>query len=319
MLKTVFISDATDAGCRTALESAGLAVVAETGLKEEELIRRLVEVSADGLIVRSATKVTAAVLEGAKGSLKVVGRAGTGVDNIDVAKAKELGIRVLNTPAGNSVSAAELTCGMMMALSRHVPQAAASMKEGRWDRKVYMGSELSGKTLAIVGLGHIGRLVATRMQAFGMETIGYDPLVSAEDASKFGVEWVEMTSLWPRADYVTLHVPLIAATREMVSASVLSQCKRGVRLVNVARGGLMEEDAVAEGLESGQVGGVALDVYLEEPPTNAASRRLVEHPKVIATPHLGASTKEAQTKVALEIAQSLIAMHQGKPLSGVIA
>ncbi|CAI8035992.1 D-3-phosphoglycerate dehydrogenase [Geodia barretti] len=200
-------------------------------------------------------------------------------------------------------------------VARHIPQGCSSLKEGRWDRKKFMGVELEGKTLAIVGLGRIGREVATRMQAFGMKTIGYDPIVPAEVAAKFNIEFVELSQLWPRADFITVHTPLLPSTTGLLNKEVFQQCKPEVRVINAARGGIIDEDALLEALREGKCAGAALDVFTTEPPTN---RELVEHELVVATPHLGASTSEAQVKVAQEIARSFLDAKEGKPLQGVV-
>uniref|UniRef100_A0A182U274 D-3-phosphoglycerate dehydrogenase n=1 Tax=Anopheles melas TaxID=34690 RepID=A0A182U274_9DIPT len=215
---------------------------------------------------------------------------------------------VLNTPGGNSISACELTCFLIGALARPICPAATSMKEGRWDRKLYSGSELYGKTLAILGLGRIGREVGVRMNAFGMRVIGFDPITTAEEAKAAGIEKMELEQIWPLADYITVHTPLIPATRNLISTATLAKCRKGVRVVNVARGGIIDEAALVTALESGQCGGAAVDVYPEEPPKSDTTRKLINHPKVVATPHLGASTSEAQVRVAVEVAEQFIAL-----------
>ncbi|NXO60172.1 SERA dehydrogenase, partial [Aramus guarauna] len=268
----------------------------------------------DGLIVRSATKVTADVLEAAE-RLQVVGRAGTGVDNVDVEAATRKGVLVMNTPTGNSLSAAELTCGMILCLARQIPQAAASMKEGKWDRKKYMGMELNGKTLGVLGLGRIGREVATRMQAFGMKTIGYDPIITPEASAAFGVEQLPLEQIWPRCDFITVHTPLLPSTMGLLNDSTFAKCRRGVQVVNCARGGIVDEGALLRALQSGQCGGAALDVFTQEPPKD---RDLVNHPNVICCPHLGASTQEAQSRCGKEIAMQIVDMATGKGLAGTV-
>ncbi|CAH3168244.1 unnamed protein product [Porites evermanni] len=313
-LKRVLISDSVDSCCKTILETNGIVVDLKTKLTKEELLAEIPNY--DGLIVRSATKVTADVIK-AGNKLKIIGRAGTGVDNIDIPAASLQGVIVMNTPGGNTLSAAEHTCVLISTLARHIPQAAASMKEGKWDRKKYMGSELFGKTLAIVGLGRIGREVAHRMQSYGMTTIGYDPLVPADEAAKFNIEWMELDQLWPKADYITVHTPLIPQTRGLLGDKTFPLCKKGVYVVNCARGGIIDEASLLRSLESGQCGGAALDVYETEPPTGV-SGQLVQHPNVIACPHLGASTVEAQTRVAKEIAEQFVDAAQGKSLFGVV-
>jgi len=247
--------------------------------------------------------------------LKLIGRAGTGVDNIDVEAATKHNVLVMNTPSGNSRSAAELTSTLILSLARHVPQAAESMKAGKWARKDYMGNEVSGKTLAIIGLGRIGQIVAQHMQAFGMKTIGFDPLVSAQDAKKLGIEWFSLEEIWPKADYITVHVPLIKQTAGLIGRETLAKCKPTVKIINVARGGIVNEEELVEALNDGKCGGAAIDVFVEEPPKY---RPLVDHPKVICTPHLGASTIQAQERVAAEIAENIVALNEKHELRGVL-
>ncbi|KAI6194327.1 putative phosphoglycerate dehydrogenase [Aphelenchoides besseyi] len=312
-IDSVLIADEIELQCIDVLEAAKIRVVKRAKLSAAELIEELKQ--HDAVIVRSATKITRAVIEGAAGRLKLIGRAGTGVDNIDVKAATEHGIIVMNTPSGNSRSAAELTSSLILALCRHVPQAAASMKEGRWDRKLFMGSEANGKTLAIIGLGRIGQIVSQHMRAFGMNIVGYDPMVSASSAEEFGVRWLPLEEIWPIADFITVHVPLIPQTKNLIGSQTLPLMKRGVRIINVARGGIIDEDALLEALKSGQCAGAAVDVFVEEPPSR---RDLVNHPSVIATPHLGASTVEAQERVAVEIAENIVALNRGEGLVGAL-
>ncbi|XP_076975840.1 D-3-phosphoglycerate dehydrogenase [Tamandua tetradactyla] len=311
-VRKVLISDSLDPCCRKILQEGGLLVVEKQNLSQEELIAELQD--CEGLIVRSATKVTADVINAAK-KLQVVGRAGTGVDNVDLEAATRKGVLVMNTPNGNSLSAAELTCGMIMCLARQIPQAAASMKEGKWDRKKFMGTELNGKTLGILGLGRIGREVATRMQSFGMQTIGYDPIISLETSASFGVEQLPLEEFWPLCDFITVHTPLLPSTTGLLNDSTFAQCKRGVRVVNCARGGIVDEGALLRALQSGQCAGAALDVFTEEPPQD---RALVSHCNVISCPHLGASTQEAQSRCGKEIAVQFVDMVKGKSLAGVV-
>lgn len=268
----------------------------------------------DGLIVRSATKVTGEVIR-AGTNLKLIGRAGTGVDNIDTDAATAQGVIVLNTPSGNTISAAEHTCGMICALARNTAQGHASMKAGKWERNKLMGVELHGKVLGIIGLGRIGREVATRMQAFGMKTVGYDPLVPATFAAKFGIEFMELEQLWPIVDFITVHTPLMPSTQGLINKAVFPKCKPTMRIVNVARGGIIDEEDLLDALNKGLCAGAGLDVFVEEPPTD---RRLVNHDKVLVTPHLGASTAEAQVKVAQEVAQAFVDAAKGKPLMGIV-
>lgn len=296
----VLISDKMDPRCVEILQSnPGIEVDVKTALSPEELEAIIGEYSA--LIVRSATKVTAAVLERAD-KLRVVGRAGAGVDNIDVRAATRRGVIVMNTPGGNSVSTAEHSFAMLIALARNIPQASASVKAGQWERNRYTGVELQGKTLGILGLGKVGREVAVRAAAFGMRVVGHDPFVSAETAESFGARLVALDELLSSADFVSVHLPLNEHTRGTIGEAQLEQCKDGVRLVNCARGGIISEEALCRALERGKVAGAALDVFEQEPPTD---QRLVSDERVICTPHLGASTREAQESVALQVAEQV--------------
>jgi D-3-phosphoglycerate dehydrogenase len=312
VLKRVLISDEIDERCVDVLKKNGVDVTKNTKLSKEQLIAEIPNY--DGLIVRSATKVTADVIA-AGTRLRIIGRAGTGTDNIDTEAATKHGVIVMNTPGGNTMSAAELTCALIMTTARHIAAGCESLKAGRWDRKKYMGNEVYGKTLAIIGLGRIGKEVATRMQSFGMTTIGYDPITPAEVAQSWGVEWLPMEKIWPQADYITVHTPLIPQTKNLINDDVLTKCKKGVRFINCARGGIIDEDALLRALNDGRCGGAGLDVFLEEPPKN---RGLVEHPLVTCTPHLGASTEEAQSRVAVEIAEQFIDVVNGKSLFGAL-
>uniref|UniRef100_A0A147BVF8 D-3-phosphoglycerate dehydrogenase n=1 Tax=Ixodes ricinus TaxID=34613 RepID=A0A147BVF8_IXORI len=311
-IKKVLISDAVDASCVKILENNGVQVTLKTDFTKPELLQAIE--GYDGLIVRSATKVTSDVIKAGQ-ALKVIGRAGTGVDNIDCDAATRQGILVINAPGGNTLSAAELTCAMIVTLSREIPAATMSLKAGKWDRKTFMGNELYGKTLAIVCLGRIGKEVALRMQSFGMKTIGFDPIVPKEVSREFGVESMSLDEIWPLADYITVHTPLIPQTKDLIGKASLQKCKKGVKIINVARGGIVNEDDLLAALESGHCGGAGLDVFLEEPPKNT---QLIAHPKVVCTPHLGANTKEAQLRVAQEIAEQFVALSQGKSVPGVV-
>ncbi|KAG7167345.1 D-3-phosphoglycerate dehydrogenase-like [Homarus americanus] len=309
----VLLLDGVDPVCGRILTQAGISVTTHNKkLSKDQLIKELSE--HEGVIVRSATRVTEEVLASSN-KLRIIGRAGAGVDNIDVSAATRKGVIVMNTPGGNTLSAAEHTCAMVCSLARFLPQACAALKAGTWDRKAYLGSELHGKTIAIVGLGRIGREVAKRMQAFGMTTIGYDPIIPKEVTSEWGVESLPLEDLWSQADYITVHTPLLPHTKNLIGDEVLAKCKPGVRIVNVARGGIVDEAALLRALENGTCGGAALDVFLEEPPTDLT---LCRHPKVICTPHLGANTVEAQRRVAKEIAQQIVDMVHGRPLVGVV-
>lgn len=267
----------------------------KTGLKGEDLRKALAE--CDGAIVRSGVKITAESLEGNR-RMKAIVRAGVGTDNIDKNAATRLGIVVMNTPAGNTLSTAEHTFALMLALSRAIAPAYNSLCQGKWDRKSYMGNQLADKTLGVVGLGRIGREVATRALAFGMRVIAYDPFLTEEQAAKLGIERTETVhGMLPRIDYLTVHTPLTNETNHLIGAREIEMMRPGARLINCARGGIYDEKALAEGLKSGKLGGVALDVFEEEPCTNSP---LFGMPGVVCTPHLGASTEEAQTQVAIE-------------------
>ena len=272
-----------------------------TGLKGEELRKSLSEF--DGAIVRSGVKITAQSLEGNK-RMRAIVRAGVGTDNIDKTAATRLGIVVMNTPAGNTLSTAEHAFALMLALSRSIAPAYVSLCEGRWDRKTFMGSQLADKTFGVIGMGRIGREVAMRGLAFGMRVIAFDPFLSDEQALKMGIEKSNsIPDLLPRVDYLTVHTPLTDETKYLVGMKQLEILKKGVRLINCARGGIYEEAALVEGLKRGIIAGVALDVFEEEPCTNSP---LFGMPGVVCTPHLGASTEEAQTQVAIEGIQLLI-------------
>jgi D-3-phosphoglycerate dehydrogenase len=284
------------------LSSGGaLEVVVKTGLPEAEIIKIIPEFSA--LVVRSQTKVTAAVLEAAT-NLKVVGRAGVGVDNVDVDAATKRGVIVMNTPGGNTVSTAEHAFSLLVSIARSIPQADASVKAGKWDRKKYEGVELYDKTLGILGMGRIGSEIARRAIAFGMRVVAYDPYLSVSKARSLQVELIEhIDELLPRCDFLTMHMPLTEETRHMIDARRLGLCKKGVRIVNCARGGLIDEAALGEALKSKQVAAAALDVFEVEPPPADFPLRSLEN--IVFTPHLGASTAEAQENVGIEIAQAI--------------
>jgi D-3-phosphoglycerate dehydrogenase len=257
----------------------------------------------DGLGVRSGTKVTAEVLEKAE-KLKVVGRAGIGVDNIDVPYATTRGIVVMNAPGGNTVTTGEHAISLMLALARNIPQATASIREGKWEKKKFMGVEINGKSLGIIGLGQIGRVVASRAQGLGMKVIAADPYITKEAASSLGVELVLLDDLLSQADFITLHVPRLEETKNLIRKETIEKMKPGVRIVNCARGEVVNIDDLYEALMSGQVAGASLDVYPQEPPN--FSSPIFQHPNVIFTPHLGASTGEAQEKVAEMIARQMV-------------
>lgn len=275
-------------------------VVVDTKLAKDPAALKAALAEADGIIVRSGTQLTADVLEG-QTRLKAIARAGVGVDNIDVAAATKRGIVVMNTPGGNTVSTAEHTLALMLALSRNVAAASASLKDGKWERTRFTGTQLEGKTLGIIGLGRVGRAVAERARAFQMTVVGFDPFLTPEKALELGVESVTLDALWPRCDYISLHTPLTEETRNLIGPDQIAAMKPGVRIINCARGGLIDEAALAEALDAGKIAGAAVDVFEPEPPP--ADNPLVRHPNVIPTPHLGASTEEAQINVAVEAAQ----------------
>ena len=270
---------------------------------------------ADALIVRSAVKVTAAVLAQAP-KLRVIGRAGVGIDNVDLPAATSAGVLVMNTPGGNAVSVAEHTLALMLSLARSIPQANASTKSGKWEKKKFMGTELRGKTLGIVGLGSIGREVAKRARAFDMPVVAYDPYVSPEHGKNTGVELVDLPTLYARSDYITLHTALTPESRQMLSTAAFEKMKSGVRIVNCARGELIDEQALAEAMKSGKVAGAALDVFEKEPPDS--SDPVLGLDNLVATPHIGGSTEEAQEIVGIRIAEQLVEyLQQGIALNAV--
>ncbi len=272
----------------------GIEVDNRPGLSAEDLLGIIHQY--DGLAIRSGTTVTREVLEKAA-RLKVVGRAGIGTDNVDKAAASEKGVLVMNTPDGNVVTTAEHAISLMCSLVRKIPQATASMKQGKWEKSKFQGKELFDKTLGVVGLGNIGTIVATRARGLSMKVVAYDPFVTKERAAKLGVELADLDTLLARADIVTLHVPLVDGTRNIISKAAIAKMKKGAFLVNAARGGLVDEAAVVEALDSGQLAGAAFDVYEKEPP--AADHPLLSRDDVVLTPHLGASTTEAQVNVAV--------------------
>lgn len=283
------------------LKNAGFEVDVKTGLKSEELKQIIGEY--DALIIRSATKVTADIIDAAK-KLKVIGRAGTGVDNIDKDAATKKGIVVMNTPGGNTITTAEHTIALMFSLARRIPQATASLKEGKWDRKKFMGVELYNKTLGIIGLGRIGSEVAKRALCMGMNVLAYDPFLSDEKAEQLGVIKTDFDRVIRESDFITIHTPLTAETKNIINKETIAKMKNGVYIINCARGGIINEKDLYEAIEKGKVAGAALDVFEKEPPE--PSNPLILSDKVICTPHLGASTLEAQENVAVAIAEQVI-------------
>jgi D-3-phosphoglycerate dehydrogenase len=283
------------------LKDAGLTVDVKTGMKPEELKSVIGEYN--GIVIRSATKLTADVLDAAE-NLKVIGRAGSGLDNVDKPAASKKGIVVMNTPGGNTITTAEHTISLMLSMARRIPQAAASMKAGKWEKKKFTGVELYNKTLGIVGIGAIGGEVAKRAQGLGMNVIAFDPFLSDEKAKEIGVEKMSVEDVFKRADVITFHTPLTQETKNIVNKDSIKTMKDGVRIINCARGGIVNEAALLEALESGKVAGAALDVFEKEPPPEDSA--LVKHPNVVCTPHLGASTGEAQVNVATAVAEQIV-------------
>jgi phosphoserine aminotransferase len=310
----ILASDPIEPICGKVFTDRGHVLVEKPGIKKDELIKIIHEY--DGLVVRSGTKVTKEIIN-AGVNLKVIGRAGTGVDNIDVPAATAKGILVVNTPGGNTVSTAELALSHIFALARNIPQAVASLKAGKWERSKFTGTELTGKTLGIIGVGKIGREVAKWVKALGMNVIGYDPVLAAQSARAFGIEPVPLDDLYKQADFITIHTPMTKETENLINAQSIAKCKKGVRIINCARGGIVNEHDLLEGLKSGHVAGAGLDVLEVEPP-NEASLELRQHPHVVMTPHLGASTFDAQERVAKAIAENMSDIYDGGAFVGVV-
>lgn len=298
----VLVPDSVHKTAVEILQNAGLNVTAPGQMKRAETLAAIADT--DALIIRSATKVDAEMLA-ASTKLKVIARAGVGVDNVDVAEATKRSIVVMNTPDGNTISTAEHTFALMLALARMIPQAHASMAQGKWDRKTFMGIELRGKILGVVGFGRIGRAVAKRALAFEMKVLAYDPYISDDLAADLGATRVNLETLFAEADFISLHTMLTDETRDMVNKDSIAKMKKGVRIIDAARGALINEADLAEGLKSGHVAGAALDVYQQEPPE--PNNPLIGLPNVVHTPHVAASTDDAQVAVALEAAQLIVA------------
>src|ERR1700734_2869984 len=301
MAPKVLISDALSPAAVAIFKDRGIEVDFQPNLgKDKDKLAETIN-GFDGLAIRSATKVTAKMLEQAK-SLKVIGRAGIGVDNVDIPAATARGIIVMNTPFGNSITTAEHAITLMLSLARQIPEADASTRAGKWEKNKLLGVEISGKTLGVIGCGNIGSIVADRALGLKMKVLAYDPFLTPDRAQQLGVEKVELDQMFPRADFITLHTPLTDQTRGIIDAKALAKCKKGVRIINCARGGLIVEADLKAALESGQVGGAAIDVFAEEP---AKQNILFGMENVVCTPHLGASTTEAQENVALQIAEQM--------------
>jgi D-3-phosphoglycerate dehydrogenase len=297
----VLISDALSPAAVQIFKDRGVEVDFQPNLGKDK--DRLAEIvgNYDGLAIRSATKVTPKILERAK-SLRVIGRAGIGVDNVDIPAATARGVIVMNTPFGNSITTAEHAITLMLALARQIPQADTSTQAGKWEKNRFMGVEITGKTLGVVGCGNIGSIVANRGVGLKMKVVAYDPFLSPERALELGVEKVELADLLKRADFITLHTPLTEKTKNIIDAKALATTRKGVRIINCARGGLVDEAALRAALDAGHVAGAAFDVFVEEP---ATANALFGHPNVVCTPHLGAATTEAQENVALQIAEQM--------------
>lgn len=295
----VLISDKMSPKAEQIFKENGVEVDVKTGLSEDELCKIIGDY--DGLAVRSSTKATRKIIEAGK-RLKVIGRAGIGVDNVDIPAATENGVVVMNTPFGNSITTAEHAIAMMMSLARQIPSANTSTHSGKWEKNKYMGVEVAGKTLGLIGCGNIGSIVADRAQGLKMKVVGYDPYLSPEKAVERNIEKVELDELLKRADFITLHTPLNDATRNILNEKSLAKTKKGVRIINCARGGLIVEEDLKKAIESGHVAGAALDVFEEEP---ANTNCLFGLENVVCTPHLGASTSEAQENVAIQVAEQM--------------
>lgn len=312
-MKKILISDSVDEKCTEILKSAGFDVDYKTDFSKDELLNVIPDYNA--LIVRSSTQVDSKLIEKMK-NMEVIGRAGAGVDNIDVKAATRRGILVMNTPGGNTISAAEHTIALMLAASRKIPQANISLHLKKWDRKRFQGSELFGKTLGLIGLGKIGKEVAIRAKTFGMKIITYDPIVSADAISDLDIQLVMLDEIWKNADVISVHTPLNDRTKHLISQSELSKCKTGVVIINCARGGIVNERDLLKALKDGKVSAAGLDVFESEPPD--FSLGLIQHPSVVCTPHLGASTDEAQQKVAVQIAEQIVVYFNNGTTAGAV-
>src|SRR5690606_1765210 len=313
MMKKIIITDAVDKKAAAVLENAGFEVTYKPGMPKEEILKVIKDYNA--LIVRSETKVNSEMIS-AMENMEVIGRAGAGVDNIDLDASTRKGIIVMNTPGGNTVSTAEHTMALMLSMCRNIAQANQSLRSGKWDRKTYKGTELLDKTLGVVGLGKIGREVALRSKAFGMNVIGFDPVLSEEVAKKINVQLVDLDTIFSKSDIITVHVPLNEETKNLICEETLAKCKDGVKIINCARGGIVNEEDLVAALNSGKVSAAALDVYVTEPPEFTVA--LIQHPKVVATPHLGASTDEAQKKVAIQLAEQIVDLFKTKTVRGAV-
>lgn len=313
MYKVLVSDPISDMGIQQLVDAADISVEKKTGLSEDELVAIIADY--DALLVRSQTRVTARILEAAT-NLKVVGRAGVGVDNIDLEAATKRGVIVINAPDGNTITTCEHAFAMMMALSRHIPQAHMKTVQGVWDRKSFLGVELRNKTLGVLGMGRIGSEVAKRAKAFGMEILAYDPFLTEERAEKLQVKLASIDEIVRNADFMTLHTPLTPETRHMISRPQFEIMKKGMRIINCARGGLVDELALVEAIDQGIVAGAAFDVFEEEPPR--ANHPFLNHPKIVVTPHLGASTIEAQENVAVDVSEQVLFILRNEPFKNAV-
>jgi D-3-phosphoglycerate dehydrogenase len=282
-------------------DAEGFKVDVKLGLRPDEL--KQICGNYDGWVIRSGTKITAELIDAAK-NLKVIGRAGVGYENIDADAATKRGIVVMNTPGGNNVTTGEHTIALMMALARHIPQAVASLKGGKWERNKFIGAELCNKTIGVIGLGNVGRIVAERAKGLQMKVIGYDPFIAAENIARMGVEPGTLKDIFIKSDFITVHVPLTPETQGLINKAAFAKMKSGVRIINCARGGIVDEQDLADAIKKGKVAGAALDVYVDEPPK--PDHPLLKLEQVITTPHLGASTDEAQLNVAIAVAEQMV-------------
>ncbi|MBD2845200.1 phosphoglycerate dehydrogenase [Paenibacillus sp. IB182496] len=313
MFKVLVSDPISDLGIEQLTAASDIAVDKKPGLSEDELVSIIGEY--DALLVRSQTKVNARVMEAGK-QLKVVGRAGVGVDNIDLKAATQRGIIVINAPDGNTITTCEHTFAMMMALARHIPQAYMKTVGGEWDRKSFVGVELRNKVLGVMGMGRIGSEVARRAKAFGMSIMGYDPFLTEERAEKMGVQLSTVDEIVRNADFMTVHTPLTPETRHMIGKAQFEVMKPGMRIVNCARGGIIDEQALVEAIDQGIVAGAGFDVFESEPP--AADHPFLKHPKIIVTPHLGASTVEAQENVAIDVSKQVLHILRNEPFVNAV-
>lgn len=312
MFKVLVSDPISDLGIQQLMDAADVEVEKKTGLSEDELVAIIPQY--DGLLVRSQTKVTEKIMEAAT-RLKVIGRAGVGVDNINLEAATSRGIIVINAPDGNTITTCEHAFAMMMALARHIPQAYAKTIKGEWDRK-FLGVELRNKTLGVLGMGRIGSEVAKRAKAFGMDILGYDPFLTEDRAEKLGIKLATVEDIVKNADFMTVHTPLTPETKHMIARPQFEIMKKGMRIINCARGGVVDEMALIEAIDQGIVAGAAFDVFEKEPPE--ADHPFLSHPKIIVTPHLGASTVEAQENVAIDVSEQVLHILRDEPFKNAV-